>query len=135
MGGQEWVIGGLYIIKNKQESSDSFMKRQKGFNEFNGCQVQYQGLQLHPSTLQTWYKIVHRIRNPIRNFSYIHGLNWTKCCIMWICTMSWSWISIATTHVQQGVCHTVALPFTLIKNYIKAKRRIVEIQIFYHAKI
>jgi len=105
-GGQEWVIGGLYIIKNKQESSDSFMKRQKGFNEFNGCQVQYQGLQLHPFTLQMWYKIVDRIRNQIRNFSYIHGLNWTKCCIMWICTINWSWNSIATNSCStRGLSH------------------------------
>jgi hypothetical protein len=35
---------------------------------------------------------------------------------------------------QQGVCHTVALPFTL-KTYLKTKRRIMETQIFDHAKI
>jgi hypothetical protein len=35
---------------------------------------------------------------------------------------------------NKGVCHTVALPFTL-KSYLKAKRRIIEPQIFHHAKI
>jgi hypothetical protein len=35
---------------------------------------------------------------------------------------------------QQEVCHTMATPFTL-KKYLKAKRRIMEIQIFHHAKI
>jgi hypothetical protein len=35
---------------------------------------------------------------------------------------------------KQGVCHIVALPFTL-KKYLKAKeRRIMETQIFHHAK-
>jgi hypothetical protein len=53
--------------------------------------------------------------------SYIHGLNWTKCCIMWICTINWSWNSIATTRVQQGVCHTVALSFTL-KSILRQKK-------------
>jgi hypothetical protein len=37
--------------------------------------------------------------------------------------------------VKQGWCHTFALPFTL-KKYPKAKeRRIMETQIFHHAKI
>jgi len=53
--------------------------------------------------------------------SYIHGLNWTKCCIMWVCTINWSWNSIATTRVQQGVCHTVALSFTL-KSILRQKK-------------
>jgi hypothetical protein len=36
---------------------------------------------------------------------------------------------------KQGVCHVVALPFTL-KRYLKAKRRIMKTQIiFHHAKI
>ncbi len=35
---------------------------------------------------------------------------------------------------KQGVCHIVALPFTL-KSILKAKRRIMETQIFHHAKI
>ncbi len=35
---------------------------------------------------------------------------------------------------QQGVSHTVALPFTL-KNIFKGKRGIMKIQIFHHAKI
>jgi len=39
------------------------------------------------------------------------------------------------TNTQQGVCHTMALPFTLKKYLNKAKRRIMEIQIFHHAKI
>jgi hypothetical protein len=34
--------------------------------------------------------------------------------------------------VQQVVCHTAALPFTLKS---KGKRRIMENQIFHHAKI
>ncbi len=33
---------------------------------------------------------------------------------------------------HQGVCHTMALPFTL-KKYLKAKRRIMQTQIFHHA--
>jgi hypothetical protein len=39
--------------------------------------------------------------------------------------------------VNKGVCHTVALPFTLKSKYLKAKkeRRIMETQIFHHAKI
>jgi hypothetical protein len=37
--------------------------------------------------------------------------------------------------MEQGVYHTVALPFTL-KMYLKGKgRRIMETQIFHHAKI
>jgi len=36
---------------------------------------------------------------------------------------------------KQGVCHTVALPFINIKKYLKGKRRIMETQIFYYAKI
>jgi hypothetical protein len=35
---------------------------------------------------------------------------------------------------KQGVCHTVALPFAFQK-YLKAKRRIMETQIFHHAKV
>jgi len=35
--------------------------------------------------------------------------------------------------INKGVCHTVALPFTL-KKYLKAKRRTTETQIFHHAK-
>jgi hypothetical protein len=34
---------------------------------------------------------------------------------------------------EQGVCHTVTLPFTLTS--ILRQRRIMEIQIFHHAKI
>jgi hypothetical protein len=34
---------------------------------------------------------------------------------------------------KKGVCHIVALPFTL-KKYGKAKSRIIETQIFHHAK-
>jgi hypothetical protein len=34
---------------------------------------------------------------------------------------------------KQGVCHTVALPFTL--KISQGKRRILEIQIFHYAKI
>jgi len=33
---------------------------------------------------------------------------------------------------HQGVCHTMALPFTL-KKYLMAKRRIMQTQIFHHA--
>jgi hypothetical protein len=35
---------------------------------------------------------------------------------------------------NKGVCHTMALPFTL-KKYLKAKRRMKETQISHHAKI
>jgi hypothetical protein len=38
-------------------------------------------------------------------------------------------------HNQGLVCHTVALPFTFLKKYLKAKRRINDTQIFHHAKI
>jgi hypothetical protein len=34
---------------------------------------------------------------------------------------------------KQGVCPAVALPFTL--KYLKAKKRIMETQIFHHEKI
>ncbi len=37
-------------------------------------------------------------------------------------------------HQKQGVCHTMALAFTL-KSISWQKRRIMEIQIFHHAKI
>jgi hypothetical protein len=36
--------------------------------------------------------------------------------------------------LEQGVCHTVALPFTFKKD-LKAKERIMETQRFHHAKI
>jgi hypothetical protein len=39
------------------------------------------------------------------------------------------------TILKQGVCHTMALPFTFLKIYLKAKERIMETQIFHHAKI
>jgi len=39
-----------------------------------------------------------------------------------------------TNKTKQGVCHIVALPFTL-KKVSKGERRIMEIQIFHHAKI
>jgi hypothetical protein len=39
-----------------------------------------------------------------------------------------------TKQPKQGMCHNVALPFTS-KKYLKAKRRIMETQIFHHAKI
>jgi hypothetical protein len=35
----------------------------------------------------------------------------------------------------RGVSHTLALPFTFLKIYLKAKERIMETQIFHHAKI
>jgi hypothetical protein len=35
---------------------------------------------------------------------------------------------------KQGFCHTLTSPFTL-KSILKAKRRIMEIQIFQHPKI
>jgi len=38
------------------------------------------------------------------------------------------------SHLQQGVCHIVALPFTL-KSILMQKKRIMESQIFHHAKI
>jgi hypothetical protein len=42
-------------------------------------------------------------------------------------------LEIIKSQRQQGVCHTVALLFTL-KKYLKAKRRIMETQIVHHAK-
>jgi hypothetical protein len=39
-----------------------------------------------------------------------------------------------TNSNRQGVCHNVALPF-YIEKYCKAKERIMETQIFHHAKI
>jgi hypothetical protein len=36
---------------------------------------------------------------------------------------------------EQGVCQIVALPFTLKKCILRQKRRIMETQIFHHAKI
>jgi hypothetical protein len=33
---------------------------------------------------------------------------------------------------EKGVCHTVALPFTLKSRYLKAKRRNMKTQIFDH---
>jgi hypothetical protein len=36
--------------------------------------------------------------------------------------------------INKGVCHTMALPFTF-KKYLKEKKRIMETQIFHHAKI
>jgi len=41
---------------------------------------------------------------------------------------------MSLSKVNKGVCHAVALPFT-IKKYPKAKRRIMETPIFHHAKI
>jgi hypothetical protein len=38
-----------------------------------------------------------------------------------------------TKQPKQGVCHIVALPFTLTK-YLKGKRRIMKTQIFHYAK-
>jgi hypothetical protein len=35
---------------------------------------------------------------------------------------------------KQGVCHKCGLPIYIKKKYIKAKRRIMEIQIFHHEK-
>jgi len=36
--------------------------------------------------------------------------------------------------MRQGVCHNVALPFYMEKVDLKAKERIMETQIFHHAK-
>jgi hypothetical protein len=36
---------------------------------------------------------------------------------------------------KQGVCHTVALPFTLKKSILRQKRRMMETQTFHHVKI
>jgi hypothetical protein len=36
---------------------------------------------------------------------------------------------------KQGVCHIVALPFTLINKYLKAKEEIIKTQIVHNAKI
>jgi hypothetical protein len=41
---------------------------------------------------------------------------------------------IDETLMKQGVCHSVALSFTL-KSILKGKRRIMETQTFHHAKI
>jgi hypothetical protein len=48
---------------------------------------------------------------------------------------AWAQINsrLITTSEEQGVCHTVALPFTL--KSIEGKRRIMEIQIFHYAKM
>jgi hypothetical protein len=41
---------------------------------------------------------------------------------------------IPTSQTNKGVCHNVALPFTL-KLLSQTKRRIMETEIFHHAKI
>jgi hypothetical protein len=42
--------------------------------------------------------------------------------------------NVAIKENKQGVCHTVALPFTL-KKYLTTKEDLWKTQIFYHAKI
>jgi hypothetical protein len=41
----------------------------------------------------------------------------------------------ATKGKTTGLCHTVALAFTLIKKYFKAKEELWKAQLFHHAKI
>jgi hypothetical protein len=53
------------------------------------------------------------------------GLSHPKMCGVVSCTTK--------IERKKGAFHTVALPFTL-KPYLKGKRRIMETQIFYHAK-
>jgi hypothetical protein len=45
------------------------------------------------------------------------------------------WLEAEENINKQGVCHTVALPFTLKKRVYEGKRRIMGIQIFHHTNI
>jgi hypothetical protein len=69
------------------------------------------------------------IRLSLVNIAVRFGLVKTKLKLSLIFTAR-----IGIEFFKQGLCHTVALPFTL-KRYLKAKRRIMEIQIFHHAKM
>jgi hypothetical protein len=47
--------------------------------------------------------------------------------------MEFPMVHFVPTMKTWGWCHTMALPFTLIKKYLKAKEELMETQIFHHA--